>query len=126
MKIWSFKVFVKLNGRDTFDEWITLLNVEAQERIRAMIRRLSVMKRWEKPYFALLRGHRDIGEIRVKANNIQYRPLGCFGPGPHVFTLLVGARKKMNVWSPPSAIKTAEKRQKLIFEDGRYLGEYKP
>ena len=79
-KIWSFKVFITLNGDNPFQEWITSLDVDAQERIRAMIRRLSVIERWERPYFSMLSGHKNIGEIRVKANKIQYRPLGCFGP----------------------------------------------
>lgn len=126
MKIWSFKVFVRLNGRDTFEEWITSLDVDAQERIRAMIRRLSVMKRWERPYFAPLRGYKNIYEIIVKTKDRQYRPLGCFGPGPQVFTLLIGASKKEKIWSPPNARKTAEKRCKLIFRDRRYLNEYQP
>jgi hypothetical protein len=125
MKIWSFKVFVKPNGRDTFEEWITSIDLDAEERIRAMIRRLSVMKTWGRPYFSGLKGHKNICEIRVKAKDKQYRPLGCFGPGPQVFTLLIGASKKGKVWSPSKAIKTAEKRLKLVFEDRRYIGEYK-
>lgn len=126
MKIWSFKVFVRLNGRDTFEEWITSIDVDAQERIRAMIRRLSVMRRWERPHFAALRGHKNIYEIIVKTKDRQYRPLGCFGPGPQIFTLLIGASKKGRVWSPANAKKTAEKRRQLIYKDRRYLDEYQP
>ena len=124
MKIWTFKVFVKPNGRDTFKEWIESLDVDAQERIKAMIRRLSVMKTWGRPYFSGLKGHKNIYEIRVKTKDKQYRPLGCIGPGPQVFTLLIGASKKGKVWSPPKAIETAEKRLKLVFKDWRYIGEY--
>lgn len=126
MKIWSFKVFVGLDGRDTFEEWVTSLNADAQERIKAMIRRLSVTKIWGRPFFDIIHGHKGIHEIRVKAKNIQYRPLDCFGPDPQTFTLLIGASKKERVWSPKNAIKTAGKRRKLIYNDRRYLGEYQP
>jgi len=120
-------VFVRPNGRDTFEEWVTSLNDDAQERIRGMIRRLSVTKIWGRPFFDVIHGHKGIHEIRVKAKNIQYRPLGCFGPGPQTFTLLIGASKKgKKVWSPQNAIKTAGKRRKLIYKDRRYLGEYQP
>lgn len=126
MKIWSFKVFVSLGGRDTFDEWIRSLDIEAQERIRAMIRRLSAMRNWERPHFASLRGHPGICEIIIKTKNKQCRPLGYRGPDPNTFTILIGASKKDNIWTPSNAIETAKKRRKLINEDRRYLGEYKP
>ena len=129
-KIWSFKVFLTFNGHDVFDEWIKSLDVEAQERIRAMIRRLSVMEMWERPYFSMLKGYKNIGEIRVKANNIQYRPLGCLGPDPKTFVLLIGAsktsKKRKTIWFPKNAPKTALERRELIFEDRRYTGEYQP
>lgn len=126
MEIWTFKVFISLGGRDTFDEWIKSLDINAQERIRGIIRHMSVTRRWGRPFFDAIHGYEGIHEIRVKAKNIQYRPLGCFGPGPQTFTLLLGASKKVNVWFPKDAIKMAVKRRKLIFENRRYLGEYKP
>jgi hypothetical protein len=130
MKIWSFKVFVKRSGRDSFEEWLTSIDVEAEERIRAMIRRLSVMEKWEKPYFSGLKGYKDIYEIRVNANNVQYRPLGCFGPERKTFVLLIGAsktsKKRKTIWSPKNAPKTANKRRELILEDRRYVGGYQP
>lgn len=82
------------------------------------------MKTWGRPYFSGLGGQKNIYEIIVKTKDRQYRPLGCFGPGPQIFTILIGASKKQRIWSPPSAIETAIKRRKLIFENRRYLGEY--
>jgi hypothetical protein len=129
MSDWTFKVFIKANGRDAFEEWIEDQNAEAEESIRAMIRRLSNTRfeLWGRPLTAQLRGHQDIYEILVPTKDKQYRPLGCFGPGPQVFTLLVGASKKGNVWTPPNARETADKRCKLVYKDwGRYTREYQP
>lgn len=125
MKLWTFKVFISSSGRDTFQDWIGSLDADAEEKIRATINLLSVTRFWDRPHFAKLKGYRDIYEIRVKGKDKEYRPIGCKGPGPQVFTLLVGASKKMKVWTPANAKETAEKRRRLVFKDRRYLGEYK-
>ncbi len=124
MKIWSFKVFLKLNGRDTFHGWITSLDADAEEKIRATIKLLSITKVWSRPHFAKLYGHDNIYEIIIKGKDKQYRPLGCYGPGPQIFTLLIGASKKDKVWTPPNAKYTAEKRCKLVYEDRRCIDDY--
>lgn len=125
MEIWTFKVFVRLNGRNPFHEWLTSLDADAEEKIRATIKLLSVSKTWNRPHFAKLRGYDNIYEIIVKGRDKQYRPLGCYGPGPQIFTLLIGASKKSKVWTPPSAKETAEKRCKLVYTDRRYLNDYR-
>ncbi|MEW6674189.1 MAG: type II toxin-antitoxin system RelE/ParE family toxin [Thermodesulfobacteriota bacterium] len=125
---WKIKIFLPLSGKDIFDEWIVSQSPEAEERIRGMIRLLSVspIEMWSRPFFAHMHGHRHICEIIVKYNKKQYRPLGCFGPVPQTYTILVGATKKVNTWTPHDALKTAEKRRQLVFNDRRYLGDYKP
>jgi hypothetical protein len=126
MKQWTFKVFIKSNGQDAFEEWISAQDVDMEERIRARLDMMSITKIWSRPYFDILHGYKHIHEIIIKGRDKQYRPLGCFGPGPQVFTLLVGASKKGAVWNPPNAKETAEKRHKLVFEDRnrRWIGEY--
>lgn len=129
MKEWTIKVFIKENGKDAFEEWMEEIekrDVDGYERIRAMIRRLSNTKKWDRPVFAMLTGCKPIGEIIVKTPNKQYRPLGCFGPGPQTFTILIGASKKQKVWSPPDAKETAQKRHKLVFKERRYFDDYRP
>ena len=125
MKEWKFKVFIKSNGADAFEEWISDQDVADEERIRARLDLMSITKKWSRPYFDILHGHNYIHEIIVRGKNKQYRPLGCFGPGPQVFTLLIGASKKGKVWTPPNAKQTAEKRRKLVFKERGYIGEYK-
>ena len=124
MKEWTFKVFIKSNGRDAFEEWIKIQGIDAEEKIRAMINLLSVTKIWDRPHFAKIHGSENIYEIRIKGKDKQYRPLGCKGPGPQIFTLLVGASKKENKWNPPEAIKMAEERCKLVFKDQRSIDKY--
>lgn len=129
MKEWTIKVFVKENGEDAFEEWMEGVakdDPEGYERIRAMIRRLSSTKKWDRPFFAMLTDCEHICEIIVKTKNTQYRPLGCYGPGPQILTILVGASKKQKVWTPANAKETAKHRRKMVFRDGRYVDDYRP
>jgi hypothetical protein len=126
MKVWNFKVFVSDRGSREIDEWLDGLPVKAEVKIRAIISRLEIwdISRWERPYVCKLKGSDNIWEIIVKFNNVQYRPLGCFGPKQKDFTLLIGAREKGGRLEPINAIETAEKRRNLIFQDERYCDEY--
>lgn len=128
MPEFTFKVFLNSNGHDTFERWISNQSAEGEEKIRALIKRLSNsnIKLWDRPFIGILKG--PLRELIIKADK-QYRPIGCFGPGPQVFTLLLGATKESKnrkvIWDPPNAIDSAMKRQKLI-KDAKYVGEYKP
>lgn len=136
MKAWTskvtFKAFIKESGQDAFEDWLEDQTAQGEERIRALIKRMSNLKTWDRPFFGDLHGkkYKEIKEIIVKSDK-QYRVLGCFGPGPQIFTILIGATKvsqhKKTIWNPPNAPDTAEKRRKLVFEDReKYSDEYKP
>ncbi|MCJ7546110.1 MAG: type II toxin-antitoxin system RelE/ParE family toxin [Deltaproteobacteria bacterium] len=88
------------------------------------IRFLALGNFWHRPYADKLTGYANIWEIRVKSENVQYRPLGCCGPGDKVFSLLVGAREINKRFDPKDAPKIAEKREKLVYQDEGYLNEY--
>lgn len=128
MSPWTINEFVAGNKRKIFTRWLSGLDVEARERIKALIRRLRVspIAMWSRPYVAPISSHKGIVELRIKANNIQYRPLGCYGPGPHTFTILVGSYKKGKQWEPQNALKTADKRRPLALEGGGYVEKYEP
>ncbi len=120
----TIKTYVTERNIDDIQEWIDNLRPRAQAAIEVRIRFLALGGNWYPPYAAKLRGYNKIWEIRVKSENIQYRPLGCFGPGKNVFSILIGATKKNNRFIPPNAPKTAEERKRLINQDERYLNEY--
>jgi hypothetical protein len=106
-------------------EWSgDVLGIEAQAEFDNLLIELAATPRasWGMPDFKPLGG--GIFEIRFKADGRQYRPLGYDGPGPHEFTVLVGAYKKMNRWTPPDARKTAVKRRKEIKNGVRKVRRY--
>lgn len=124
MNNWTIKTFVTERGTDVIQEWIEDLPIKAQVAIDERIRFLALGNNWHRPYAHQLKGYDGIWEIIIKSENVQYRPLGCFGPGDKVFSLLIGAREKDNKFVPQNAPKTAEKRKKVIYENEGYLNEY--
>jgi hypothetical protein len=78
------------------------------------------MRELRMPYVRTLKGECDgLFELRIKYKNIQYRPLGCYGPGKNQVTLLMGAIEKGGKFDPLSACKTALLRKVKIHETGR-------
>jgi hypothetical protein len=59
---------------------------------------------------------RDFFEIRFKANNVQQRPIGYFGPGESDFTILIWAIEKGNKLLPEEWDKKANRFRKEIIE----------
>lgn len=124
MKEWNFKVFISLNGDNEILNWIDGLPINLQARIKRIVAYLETQKDMRSSYFKKYKGHDNIYELRFTANNIQYRPLGCFGPGTNEFTLLIPAIEKGNKLIPKDAAIKAEERCKLIYRDRRYTNDF--
>jgi hypothetical protein len=75
--------------------WTQRLPKKAQAKIDA---RILLLQAWPPPwplaYISAYVGYPDIYELRIKNNGVEYRPLGCYGPGHRVFTLLIGSIEK--------------------------------
>ena len=107
--------------RDTFERWLDKGLDQGQRKgvetaIKTTLRFLQFARRdlWKRPHFQWFSG--GIGEIRSDFGNVEYRPLGSNGPGPGQFTILIGASKKGNVWTPPDAKKTAVRIRKDLIQ----------
>ena len=68
-----------------------------------------------------LTGTNGIYELVFESKNIQYRPLGFYGPGEKEFTFLVGATKKGSKrkiqWQPRTAIQIATRLRPIVITD---------
>lgn len=76
---------------------------------------LGIMSRtteWKAPFFKNLGD--GLGEIRWKSEKKQYRVIGCWWKNPNGYLLLIGCTHKQNIYDPPEAIKTADKRRRGI------------
>ncbi len=89
-----------------------------------IVKYLETQRFFPKNYFSNYIGYADIYELKWIHNNIQYRPLGCFGPGDKEFTLLIGAKEKGDRLEPIRAPEIAVRRRKLIHQDRRYIDDF--
>ncbi len=53
---------------------------------------------------------KDIYEIRFKARRVEQRPLGYFGPGAGVFTIVLWATHKGSQWKPKDYCRIAREK----------------
>ena len=105
------------HDRDTFQRWLEKdIDIGQRKGVEAAIKttlrflRFARKDLWREPHFRWFSG--GFGEIRSDFGNVEYRPLGCDGPEPDQFTIVLGASKKGKVWTPQDARKTAEKLKK--------------
>ncbi len=117
---WTFKDYVTEDGENEILAWLNDLPKRAKIRINTAISRLEVMERLEMPYARVLKGPcAGLMELRIPVENVQYRPLCCYGPGEKEVTLLFGAIEKGGRFVPLSACSTALIRKAQIGEEGR-------
>jgi hypothetical protein len=114
---WRFMSLADNQGRDTLERWFDKEIDQGRRKgvetaIKTTLRFLRFARKdlWKRPHFQWFSG--GIGEVRSDYGNIEYRPLGCNGPEPDQFTVLLGAYKKGKVWSPRDARKTAARLRK--------------
>ncbi len=113
--LWNFKTYISQTGRREVQEKIDALDEVIRIAFEVRVRYLANTEKsdWKKPHARKLSGVKDVYEIRFKADGIEHRPLGYFGPGACDFTILIWSHKKQDVYTPSDAIKSAEKRRKL-------------
>lgn len=117
MKEWTIKVFGE--KKSDVDDWINVLSPKAHARMDTIINHMEITKDWTRTaYFSPLKGHRGINEIKFTVQSIQYRPLGCYGPGNKEFTILIGAIEQGDRFNPINAPLIAKNRRNDI-RDGR-------
>lgn len=116
--LWTFRCYSAL-GKDVIREWYDSRTPEAQAEFDNTLDFLAARERpeWKRPQFDLLRNEcAGLGEIRFKANKIQHRIIGYFGPQRLHLTLLVAAIEKDRKFIPKSTCSTAQRRR-LAVED---------
>jgi Phage derived protein Gp49-like (DUF891) len=114
MGLWTFLEFYSEAGNNLIEEWYLTLDPSAQADFDTTLKHLSISPDWEgiKEFKHLDRA--GLCEIRFTTANVQYRPLGFFGPGERTFSILAGATNKQRVYNSPHACDLAIKRYKSL------------
>lgn len=113
---WKLNVFISPTGSNSVQKEIDAQDEAVIQAFKVRIRYLANTPKsdWKKPHALKLQGVTDIYEVRFKANGVQFRPFGYFGPGAKEFTILVWATHKQDIYDPNDAIKTADTRRKDV------------
>lgn len=124
MKYREFKVFIGHNGEDEINDWLNSMPSKFRAHVRNVIIHLEITEDMRCKYFEGLTRYRNLYELRFKYDNIQYRPLGCLGPGKDEFIILFIAKEIGDKFVPKDAPKRALERFKLVQTDRRYVGDF--
>ena len=110
---WTIRDYLDARGINVVCEWTNSLPFAAQAKIDSILVILQARKVWPPQYVSALTGYPQIHEIRIVSGGVQYRPLGCFGPGRREFTILLGSIEKGGKL-PKSDCAVAVERRKAI------------
>jgi hypothetical protein len=126
-----------LSGSGVISDWYEdELSDQAQAEFDRVMRSLAnkTLAHWDRPQYGIVHhGRETLGEIRFSdKGKKEYRPMGVPVPREwreesdiEEFVIVVGAFKKMKMWTPRSALDTAAKRIRDIRKNGRRnLREY--
>jgi len=120
---WIIKCYRSERGRELFYEAYLAQSFDARAELRAVINGLKDQPEitgWARENgFDLLSGkkyrsYRGLAKLRFKADGVQHRPLGFFGPGIREFTLLIWATERGGAFHPRNVLDTALTRMNEI------------
>ena len=116
MRTWRFLNYRSEAGNNLIQKWYLDQDARVRADFDITVNNLAGIADWRDTHeFKALKGkYSGLGEIRFKTGNVQYRPVGAFGPGAKTFTILVCSRKKGQVYSPPDAFDLALRNLSLI------------
>jgi hypothetical protein len=110
-QFWTFRTYVSARGVAEVQAWYDAQSPRVQAAFDQRLRTLQQMTipEWlETAFGKKLKGEcAGLWEIRFKAERVQHRPLGWFGPSSGEFTVLLCAREIGDKFDPPNACKIA-------------------
>jgi hypothetical protein len=98
-------------------EWTLGLPKKAQAKIDVFVINLQAFEVFPAQYVSAYRGYSGIYELIIKSGGVQYRPLGCYGPGNREFTVLIGAIEKGGK-IPKGILNSAVARKESVLHQG--------
>jgi hypothetical protein len=111
--------YIDEKGNNDFKKWTAAL--QKVERAKLNVKLDMLEQHGSELFPELLTGTPTSGilKLRVKANNVQLRPMLCKGPINHEteFTLLIGATEKGDRLIPKDVDEEADQRKKIIIKN---------
>jgi hypothetical protein len=119
MPEWQFRDYQRRIDQGLINEvleWTLRLPKKAQAKIDMVVLTLQAAPVWW-PQYVSDSGCPDILELRCGTGGVQYRPLGCYGPGRRVFTILIGTIEKGGKIPKGDCQSAIERRRRVLFNN---------
>lgn len=123
---WTFYDFRNDRDENEISRWTSGPGKPAKARLNALVRHLSVVTRafTREDKVGLLRKAgpchgEDLIELIIRIGNVQFRPIGWYGPDHRTVTLLVGATERDGTFEPRNACEQAVNRKRLVIVNRR-------
>lgn len=118
MSVWIFRDYVNRRGDNEIHAWLHRLPLKVRARINTRIDYLAGVRYFDPRDVKLLHGECEgLLELRIEYGNVEYRPIGCFGPTRGIITLLLGAVERNDRFDPPDACVVAKRRKADVESD---------
>ena len=114
---WTFRSYVSPRGVREVEDWRGAQGNKVQAAFDTRLRHLQQARphEWAYPYAKKLKGPCEgLVEIRFAVDNVQYRPLGFYGPDLREFTILLCAEERGNQFRPRDACVIALRRKNEV------------
>jgi hypothetical protein len=111
---WIFRTYVSPQGEEEVTTWYAAQTPTTQAAFDQRLHNLWQMtpQEWREPYTKTLEGSCEgLVEIRFKADRVQQRPLGFYGPGRMEFAIVLMAREIGDRFEPRNACEIALARK---------------
>lgn len=111
-----FRSFVSERRESTVHSWYQGQTPKARAVFDTTLKYLRDRLKWDMPYARVLEGECDgLIEIRFKAEKVQHRPLGFYGPLILEFTIVFFATERDGEFNPPNSCATALGRKTIVY-----------
>jgi hypothetical protein len=115
---WAFRSFLSDRGESVVEAWRAEQTPVVLAAFDTTLRFLCQRPTWGRPYTGALHGECEgLIEIRLKAERVQHRPLGFYGPLQREFTIVFFAVEKGDELKPRNACSVALQRKALVEVD---------
>jgi hypothetical protein len=112
---WMFRSFVSERRESAVDSWYQAQTPKVRAVFDTTLKYLRDRLGWVMPYARVLEGGCDgLVEIRFKAEKVQHRPLGFYGPLRLEFTITLFATERGGDFDPPNSCETALRRKTVV------------
>lgn len=120
--VWTFRGYVSADGVEEVSGWYEAQAADVRAKFDRRLHDLRQLRpnEWREPLTKQLEGNCDgLVEIRFKADRVQHRPLGFYGPGRMEFTILLCAREVGDRFEPVDACERALRRRDEVLQNSQ-------